>query len=150
MQQTSEWETDDNPPPPFALFHSLTPSLSPPSLSLWPSRLAPNLSYLSQCSNLTFQPAPERAETRLFCNRRRDNVSISRLSSFGLGDVGGEVQKSSVRARSGGQRRYIFHHNPWGEHVCACGFPSSFLNLSLRPPALLVAEGRTGWGHGVS
>ncbi len=141
------------PPTPtrsLSLSHSFPLSSLPLSLSLWPSHLVSNLSYLSQCSNFTFQPAPERAETRLFCNRRRDNVSISRLSSFGLGDVGGEVQKSSVRARSGGQRQYIFHHNPWGEHVCACGFHSSFLNLSLRPPALLVAEGRTGWGHGVS
>lgn len=58
-------------PHPLSLSHSLIPALSPPSLTLT-ELFASNVSYLSECSNCTFQHAPVHPETRLFCNRKNE------------------------------------------------------------------------------
>lgn len=120
-------------PHPLSLSHSLIPALSPPSLTLT-ELFASNVSYLSECSNCTFQHAPVHPETRLFCNRKRDSVIIFRWNPFRLCDVGG-------REVEGNGGTYFIRIPEECTSALAASPVVSWIwahVYCLRPPALLV------------
>lgn len=126
-------------PHPLSLSFTLSflPSLLP--LSLWPSCLASNVSYLSECSNWTFQHAPVHPETRLFWNHKRDTVSIFILNSFRLCNVVGRARY--VREVEGSSGTYFIRIPEESTSALAASPVVSWIWAHIycqRPPALLV------------